>query len=133
MSTDERLDRVIADYLRAVAAGEKPDAADWLQRHPHLADELREFFADRARLEALAGPWRDTPAGLTPTVGPETAAAPEAAGSFGDYEVRGVIARGGMGVVYRARQVSANREVALKMILAGQLASEDQVRRFRAE
>jgi tetratricopeptide (TPR) repeat protein len=133
---ERRLDEAIAEYLEAVDSGSRPDPARWLARFPDLADELARFFASQEQVRSLlltlgpAAPADDRTtahgSGPPPVVG-------EAVPYFGDYELLEEVARGGMGVVYRARQVSLNRTVALKMILAGRLASGADVQRFRNE
>lgn len=145
----EKLDAVIADYLQAQAEGRAGDPEAWIARHPELADDLRAFFTDQARLEQVVAPMRQEGAEHT-TLPPTGEYHPEEAATllpgqtapveetikvryFGDYELLAEIARGGMGVVYKARQVSLNRLVALKMILAGHLAGKEEIARFRIE
>src|SRR5215831_3713180 len=132
-SSGDPLDAVIAEYVQQVEAGAVPDRGALLARHPELAERLRAFFADYDRLDRQAADLR-----LSGDPG-RTAGGSDQPGErprvryFGDYELLEEIARGGMGVVYKARQTSLNRIVALKMILQGELATPLDVARFRVE
>jgi WD40 repeat protein/tRNA A-37 threonylcarbamoyl transferase component Bud32 len=131
---EKRFQEVLAAYLQAVETGQAPDRQEWLARHPDLADELASFFANQEHFARRAEPLQlveepTLPPGPAPTAQDDLGTVRY----FGDYELLAEIARGGMGVVCKARQVSLNRIVALKMILAGQLASPADVQRFRAE
>jgi len=131
---EQRLERVLADYLHAVEAGTAPDRAVLLQQHPDLAGDLDSFLRNRSAMKHMAAPIKQQAEAETiGLAGRANADVGSIIRYFGDYELLQEIARGGMGVVYRARQVSLNRPVALKMILRGELATEADVQRFHAE
>jgi eukaryotic-like serine/threonine-protein kinase len=125
-----RLDAVCDRFEAALKTRTPAQPEDFLEgwHEPERSTLLRE-------LHALEADYRRPP-GQFDTLVPNScgAGAPLVEGdAFGDYELLEEIARGGMGVVYRARQISLNRVVALKMILAGRDASPHDVLRFQTE
>ncbi len=133
MPTDT--DALLADLLEKLTdrqrRGERVDLAEEIRLHPDLASEIRELWAtvqiadEFASGDALGDPLgSDDPAELSSGVAPRW---------FGDYELLEELGRGGMGVVYRARQLSLGRVVALKLILRGEFASAAEIGRFRVE
>ncbi len=125
------LDEVIAAYLLALESGQNPNRHAWIEKHPEVAEGLRAYFADEDRFERAATPLMD--AMVTVAASGILTDAVVSIPYFGDYQLLEEIDRGGMGVVFKARQVSLGRSVALKMILSGQFACGDDVRRFRDE
>jgi serine/threonine-protein kinase len=118
-------------YLQRLHAGEAVDREAFLREHPELASAVKCLDV----LENLAPPAEGKVSNLQEKSSDLQEIIPPAVfpRSFGHYELLGELGRGGMGVVYRARQQELDRVVALKMILQSHLASPEVVRRFQAE
>ena len=128
---DERLAALLEELIEQSRGGRHTDLDRVIAEHPDLAAELRELWATAMIAEdfgSLSGELGDHDAERAARVAP-----PARPGRIGDYEILDEIGRGGMGVVFRARQLSLGRIVALKMILRGEFASPADVARFRAE
>jgi len=126
---DEQLALLISDLSEQARRGQSPDLDAAAGRHPELASELRELwavaqFADLARGSSSA------------TLPPRPVAEeppPPLPREFGDFTLEAELGRGGMGVVYRAKQRSLDRTVAVKMVREAHLASDADRGRFRGE
>src|SRR5262245_59313500 len=128
---DGVLDLIYNEVLLREEAGEPPALDEYLRRFPQFAGPLRDQFEIHGVLESNSLFEKEK----TPTTSAPTPAGPEAAGpeSVPGYQIVGELGRGGMGVVYQVWQTSLNRMAALKMILAGSHAGEQELARFRTE
>jgi serine/threonine-protein kinase len=131
----EQREQQLADLLAALAdraqTGAVIDLEELCGQHPDLAEELRSLWGT-ALLAAAAGS-SETRVPSVPRRDDAPAVSLELPHRSGDYELLEEIGRGGMGVVFRARQLTLQRDVAVKMILRGRFASASERERFRAE
>ncbi|WP_074307469.1 serine/threonine-protein kinase [Singulisphaera sp. GP187] len=136
--------RVLEPFLAAVEAGQPADPARLLAENPAIAGRLRACLEVlRIAMGPADGDARSGSRALRPasasdlewdqSFGPLFHEHDLSGSHLGDYELLDEIARGGMGVIYRARQRSLNRLVALKTIDSGVWASAKNLQRFRIE
>lgn len=127
-------DLVVAEYRARHRHGDQPAVEEYRQRFPDAFDVLQPLLAG-TQVISKTGLISTEVGGPDETfiVGVHRKPASQNFSDIGDYRIESEVATGGMGIVYRARHTVLNRNVALKMIKAGELASEQEIRRFRTE
>jgi serine/threonine-protein kinase len=133
---DALLAALLSELTDALRQGRTPDVEAVAGRHPELAAELEGLWAAAWIAEAVARADEaesEKTASLGSPIGPRGPADAGPPTLFGGCEVLEELGRGGMGVVYRARQPGLGRVVALKRLLRGDAAGPQDVARFRAE
>lgn len=135
---EAELAALVSQLADRVGAGETLDLEQVCSQHPRFRQELKELWGALIVTEAVAAAAR-SPSPDYPNAAEEnrwlaaSLSVPGLPYSIGDYELLEVIGRGGMGVVYRALQLSLNREVAVKMIHENRPSSPENRKRFLAE
>ena len=124
------------DYLRG--SGESPRPSEYRRRFPEHAGLIDSVFAESARrFKVVRGRDEETLEFRTgsgdPKPGSPANPPPDAFPSIPGFEIISELGRGGMGVVYKARQIGLNRLCALKMLLLGEHAGAESRARFLAE
>jgi serine/threonine protein kinase len=120
------------EFLEKYRRGERPTVKEYVDRHPELADRIREVFPAIAMVENIALA-NESVVGENTGPGEPLAAMVPNLGQLGDFRIIREVGRGGMGVVYEAEQVSLGRQVALKVLPQQALAGSSNLQRFRLE
>ena len=117
--SDELFEKVLASIIQAKEAGKPVDLSRIVAKHPELGPRLHSYFDNLAAFERVARPATPPAAPSTVTLGPPDLTP---GSEFAGYQILHHLGRGGMGVVYLARQQRPNRLVALKLIRMDRLA-----------
>jgi len=124
---DERIASLVNEYFDRRQAGEQLTPQRFVAEHPELADDLQPYLDGLSLLDEIRSATGSADAAVAATT-PDNSL-PEIEG----YELLEEIGRGGMGVVYKARQIATKRTVAMKVMLAGPFASPSVQKRFERE
>jgi len=143
-SDDPRLLQAVQDYMAELESGRRPQRQEFLRRHPDIAAPLAqcldglELIHQTALLPTAVSPSAikaqrpfPGPEGLSTSPGGTTAG--DTANPLGDFQIVREIGRGGMGIVYEARQLSLGRRVALKVLPFAATLDARHLQRFQNE